>query len=103
MHYQVKPEICATETPPISESLTWLPTEEDGRPAIILSQAVPNYPPAPALQDHLARLSHAADTSFYTDVLGTPELRSALAQHLAADYQGSVAADQLAISVRQNA
>ena len=102
MRYKVKPEIHSTETPPISESLSWLPPENPDQTAIILSQAVPNYPPAAELQDHLARLSSLADTSLYTDILGMPQLRQALAEDLSRDYAADLASDNIAITAGGN-
>lgn len=102
MGYTVKPEICSTETPPISESFSWLPQGETEQTPIILSQAVPNYQPAAELQEHVARLSALSGTSLYTDTLGLEPLRGAFADHLSADYGADVVSDDVAITAGGN-
>lgn len=102
MSYTVKPEICSTETPPISESFSWLPVGENSQTPIILSQAVPNYPPAIGLQAHVAKLSAEPGTSLYTDILGLEPLREAFADHLSADYDADILPDDVAITAGGN-
>ncbi|NNE23085.1 MAG: aminotransferase [Rhizobiales bacterium] len=102
MSYTVKPEICSTETPPISESFSWLPQGETGQAPVILSQAVPNYPPAAELQEHVAKLSGAPATSLYTDILGLEPLREAFAAHLSTDYDADIQPADVAITAGGN-
>lgn len=102
MGYTVKPEIYSTETPPISESFTWLPQGKTEPAPIILSQAVPNYPPATSLQEHVARLSSQPDTSLYTDVLGLESLREAFADHLSTDYIATIEPSDVGITAGGN-
>ena len=101
MGYMIKQEIRSTETPPISESFAWLPLKSDQR-AIILSQAVPNYPPAESLQAHVAEVSSDPETSLYTDILGTGPLRQAFADHLSADYSATIEPNNVAITAGGN-
>ncbi len=102
MGYTIRSEIADTNAPPISESISWLPEHTSGRDFINLSQAVPNYPPAPQLQSHIAELASAPDTSLYTDILGIEPLRVALADHLSAEYRAHVAMDDIAITAGGN-
>ncbi len=91
-------------TPPIADVQSWVrgrvfPAD---KPLLDVSQAVPSYPPASAMAAHLAALLDEPQTSVYTDILGLPELRGALAVHLSLDYDGSVSADQVGITAGCN-
>jgi aspartate/methionine/tyrosine aminotransferase len=95
--------IQATETPPIPAARAWA-ARYDGRagPALDLTQAVPGYPPPPAL---LARLSEAAgspDCAGYGPIAGDGALREALAADLSAFYGAPVGAGQVAITAGCN-
>ncbi len=83
MAYSINPAVKATITPPIAEAFSWIPAEPGERAFLNLSQAVPGYPPAEALQAHIAGLAARRATSFYTDILGIPPLRAALARRMA--------------------
>ncbi len=63
-----------------------------------LCQAVPSYAPAEILQAEIARLATEPGTHLYTDINGVPELREALARHMAADYQSAVAPENVMIT-----
>jgi aspartate/methionine/tyrosine aminotransferase len=58
-----------------------------------LSQAVPGYPPAPALLARLADVVQRADTSDYAPGLGLAHVRSAVAAHFALAYGATGAGD----------
>ena len=80
------PLVEATEAPPIAQAWQWVegrafPPE---KPLIDLCQAVPGYPPAPALAAHLAEQVQAPDSARYTPIDGLPALRAALAARTAA-------------------
>jgi aspartate/methionine/tyrosine aminotransferase len=102
MAYQVNAYVHAVEAPPISEAMTWISPSPQNRALINLCQAVPSYPPAPALQDHVARMAQQPETSLYTDISGLPELRSALAGHMAQAYGGSVDARDVIVAAGCN-
>jgi hypothetical protein len=78
--------------------MTWLRPGERNRALLNLCQAVPSYEPAEALQSEIARLAHDPATHLYTDIHGIPELRSALAQHMAADYRGHIHQENVSIT-----
>jgi aspartate/methionine/tyrosine aminotransferase len=82
--------------------MTWLSPGPRNREVINLCQAVPSYPPAPELQEEIARLARVADTGFYSDILGTPELRSELARHMSSDYSAQIDPSQVAITAGCN-
>src|SRR5205814_10434510 len=88
MSYAVNPSIAQIETPPIMEAQSWVRPGLRNRPLLNLCQAVPGYPPAPELQAEVARASGEPATGFYTDILGMPELREAIAASIAEDYRG---------------
>ncbi len=102
MPYAVNAAITRIEAPPITEAMTWVKPTPGNRALLNLCQAVPSYPPAEALQEEVARAARDPETSLYTDILGIPELRAALACHMAEDYAGSVAAENVAITAGCN-
>jgi aspartate/methionine/tyrosine aminotransferase len=92
------PLVRTVDAPPIAEAMTWLKPGPRNRALLNLCQAVPSYPPAEAMQAEIAKLAHAPGTSLYTDILGIPPLRAALAAHMAQDYGGQIGASQVAIT-----
>ena len=101
MAYSINPAVKATITPPIAEAFSWIPAEPRNRAFLNLSQAVPGYPPAEAMQAHIAHLAGRRATSFYTDILGIPPLRTALARRMAGKA-GDVEAGDVAITAGGN-
>jgi aspartate/methionine/tyrosine aminotransferase len=102
MAYAVNPSVSHIEAPPIAEAMTWVRPGLRNRALLNLCQAVPSYPPATEMQEEIARAAGETATSLYTDILGLPALREALAGHMAADYQGEVAAADVAITAGCN-
>lgn len=90
------------EAPPIAEAMSWISSVPSNRALINLCQAVPSYPPAEALADEVGRLARLPETSLYSDILGIPALRAALAQSLAADYQAPISDSNIAITAGCN-
>ncbi len=101
MAYSINPAVQATNTPPIAEAFSWIPAGSGKRPFLNLSQAVPGYPPAEAMQAHIARLAGRRATSFYTDILGIAPLRAAVAGRMAGTA-GEVEAGDAAITAGGN-
>lgn len=102
MQYAVNPAISQVEAPPIAEAMGWVRKGARNRDLVNLCQAVPSYPPAAEMQAEIARLAGDPATSLYTDIAGLPELRAALAEHMTADYGGSIAAQEVAIAAGCN-
>lgn len=104
MAYRVDPALRAVVPPPIAEVAGWLAGRDGrpGKPLLDMAQAVPAYPPASALMDHLAAAVHRPETARYTDILGREDVRSALAAALTATYRGRVARDQVAVTAGCN-
>jgi aspartate/methionine/tyrosine aminotransferase len=75
-------------TSPITEAYSWVagrsvtsgPGSQDRGEFFDVSQAVPGYPPAVALREHIARIAQRDDVHGYTDQLGMAALRGEFAQ-----------------------
>src|SRR5262249_21239605 len=96
--------VSALAPPPIAAVQGWIegrvfPAE---RPLLDVAQAVPSYPPAEELQDHLARMAKRPATSLYTDILGITPLREALSTHLSASYGGTIRPGDVGITAGCN-
>lgn len=102
MSHLASSTIRSIEAPPIAEAMSWISNAPSNRPLINLCQAVPSYPPAEALAAEVGRLARLPAMSLYTDILGMPELRHALAVSLSADYGASLAAENIAITAGCN-
>ncbi|WP_374329650.1 aminotransferase [Aestuariivirga sp.] len=102
MTYAVNPAINRIEAPPIMEAQTWVRPGLRNRKLLNLCQAVPSWSCAEELNDEVARLAHAPGISLYTDIFGIAELRSAIAEHLSADYRGKVAAENVCVTAGCN-
>ena len=103
MPYAVNAAVAGVETPPATEAATWIkPDQLRNRVLLDLSQAVPSYPPAEALQEELARAARKPEISLYTDILGLAPLRAAHAVHMARDYAGQVEAENVAVTAGCN-
>jgi len=98
MPYAVNPDISRVEAPPIMEAQSWIRPGLRNRALLNLCQAVPSYPPAPELQEEVARVARDNGTSLYTDIFGLPVLREALASHMAQDYRGRILAEEVCIT-----
>jgi aspartate/methionine/tyrosine aminotransferase len=88
----------AVPDPPVSEAKSWIAGRSfpADHPLIDLSQAVPAYPPAPDMREHLAQLVRRDDTASYAPAIGLPHARTATADHL------GVAADHVMITAGCN-
>ena len=72
MTYQLNPIVEAVAEPPVAEVHAWIRGRRfpADRPLLDVAQAVPSYPPAPELRDHLAQRVGEDDTSTYTEIVG---------------------------------
>lgn len=90
-----------TFAPPVMEARRWLDgvTFAPDRPLINLSQAAPIDPPPEAMRAHMAELTMTLpDVHLYGPVMGLPELRAEIAEARSRGYNGTVTADQVAIT-----
>ena len=99
----LNPLVFNTDSPPIPQVQEW-GRAYDGRrgPLIDLCQAVPGYPPHPAMLDHLATAVAQPASAKYGPILGDPPLREVYASHLSAVYSARVGAEQVAITAGCN-
>ena len=71
-------------------------------PLIDLSQAVPGYPPHPALLERLAEAAAGREAAAYGDILGDAALREAYAAHVSELYGARIPAANVAITAGCN-
>lgn len=102
MTYAVNPAVNRVEAPPIMEAQTWVRPGLRNRALLNLCQAVPSWKCADELDAEVARLAHEPGIGLYTDIFGIPELRGAIAGHFSADYQGTVAAENVCVTAGCN-
>ena len=84
------------------EAQGWLKRGLRNRKILLLSQAVPSWPPSEELDAEVARLAHEPGISLYTDIFGLPELRAEIAAHFSADYGGRVSAENVCVTAGCN-
>lgn len=104
MPYRANPLVLGVAEPPIAEAQGWIEgrTFPPDRPLLNMAQAVPSYPPATELQDHLAAAVHRTDASLYTEILGVSALRTALAAHMGETYGVDLDASDFGITAGCN-
>jgi aspartate/methionine/tyrosine aminotransferase len=95
--------VAAVAAPPIPEARGWA-SRYDGAhgPVIDLTQAVPGYPPHPALVEELARAVRDPTTFGYGNITGDAALREAYAEKVSALYGGRIEAAEVAITAGAN-
>jgi aspartate/methionine/tyrosine aminotransferase len=86
------PWLAAVEPSPIGETKRWVlgRTFPPERPLIDLSQAVPGYPPAMELRQHLGERLLDPTVHGYTPILGLPALREDYAAHVSSFYGATI-------------
>lgn len=100
MNYAVSDLIGKVHFPPISEVKGWLAARpEGGLPLIDLCQAVPDYPPAPELTEHLAGLLHDPLTSRYSPDEGLPEVLTSLCGYYQKKYGAIITPSGLCLTI----
>ena len=100
---RVNPNVSAIETPPIPQAHAWA-ARYDGRlgPLLDLCQAVPGYPPHPAILAHAATAAQDRAHARYGLIPGDLDLREAYAADLSTTYGGPVTPGQVAITAGCN-
>lgn len=101
MKFTISPLIEKVHFPPISEVKSWIagrsfPAET---PLIDLCQAVPDYPPAKELTDHLATLLDDPQLSRYSPDEGLLEVREAICARYRARYGAWIDPSQLCLTI----
>ncbi|MGH8474138.1 MAG: aminotransferase, partial [Gammaproteobacteria bacterium] len=67
-----------------------------------LAQAAPSYPPAPVVQEHIARIAASLEGSAYTEVPGMFPLRMACAADVNREYGGRIDAGHVVVTAGCN-
>jgi aspartate/methionine/tyrosine aminotransferase len=101
MTLPLNPAFAATEPPPVMEARRWLVgvTHPADRPLINVSQAAPVESPPLGLRQALAEAAlNDPNAHLYGPVLGLPALREEIARQWSANYSGTIAPAQVAIT-----
>lgn len=101
MKFPVSPHIEQVHFPPISEVRSWIAGRSFSaqKPLIDLCQAVPDYPPAKELTDHLATLLEDPLLSKYSPDEGLAEVREAICARYRARYGACIDPGQLCLTI----
>ena len=104
MNEKLNPLLTAIEDPPIDEVQQWIRDRafSEDKPLIDLSQALPSYPPAAELRNHMAELVVDPTMSGYTEIGGIPELKEAYADEVSQFYQTRVSSEEVFITAGCN-
>ena len=104
MNKKLNPLLTAIEDPPIDEVQQWIRGRAfpEDKPLIDLSQALPSYPPAAELRNHMAELVVDPSMSGYTEIGGIPELKEAYANEVSQFYQTRVSSEEVFITAGCN-
>ena len=104
MSFAHNPDVVSVVEPPIAEAKGWVAGRLaiPGKPLLDLCQAVPSYPPAKELRDHLAERVKTFEVAQYTAIEGIPALRERLAAHMSAYFGGTIGADNTLITAGCN-
>jgi len=99
----LNPLVLDTGSPPIPQVQAWGRAYAGGRgPLIDLCQAVPGYPPHPAMLERLALAAGEPAAAKYGLIAGDPALRDAYATHLSSLYAAQIGPDQVTITAGCN-
>lgn len=99
MKFAVSELIRSVHFPPISEVRNWVAQRKSEVPLIDLCQAVPDYPPARQMTDHLAALLGDPEMSRYSPDEGLPDVREAICQRYRRRYDAHMKSDQLCLTI----
>jgi len=101
MKFPVSARVAQLPFPPISEVKGWLAGRvfPEDRPLVDLCQAVPDYPPAAELTDHLKGLLSDPLVSKYTPDEGLPEVREAVCARYRRMYGAGPSGGQICLTV----
>ena len=101
MNFTISDQIRAVHSPPISEVREWVashgPTPD--RPLMDFCQAVPDYPPAPELVEHLKVVINDPLTSKYSPDEGLAEVREAVCYRYGRLYGGVVTPREICLTI----
>jgi len=101
MKFPISPQIRSVHFPPISEVKGWLADRpaDSPLPLVDLCQAVPDYPPADELTQHLKGLLDDPQVSKYSPDEGLPEVREAICARYQRVYGAAPIPGQLCLTI----
>lgn len=99
MKFAVNEQILKVHFPPISEVKGWLAGAPPDLPLVDLCQAVPDYPPAPALTAYLKEALDDPLVSRYSPDEGLPEVREAVCAHYERAYSARINPRQVCLTI----
>ena len=105
MAFTFNPQMTLTDAPPVMEARRWIEGRSfpSNRPLLNLSQAAPVEPPPEELREAMADAILTRNSAhLYGPVLGLPDLRDEIARRWSDDYDGEIAAVQVAITAGCN-
>ncbi len=99
MKFSVSEQIRAVHFPPISEVRSWAAHCESSLPLIDLCQAVPDYPPAREMTDHLASLLSDPEMARYSPDEGLLDVREAICKRYRRRYNARIHPGHLCLTI----
>lgn len=99
MNFTISERVSAVDFPPISEVRTWAAQRRSSTPLIDLCQAVPDYPPAKEMTDHLASLVSDPALARYSPDEGMLEVREAVCERYRKRYGANIHPGQLCLTI----
>jgi aspartate/methionine/tyrosine aminotransferase len=99
MKYSLNDQIVRVHFPPISEVKGWLAAAPAGLPLVDLCQAVPDYPPARELTDHLKGCLDDPLLSRYSPDEGLREVREAVCLRYERTYGARIDPTQICLTI----
>jgi len=100
MTYKTNPELFKIHPPPITEVQGWLAGRKNNELSLIdLCQAVPSYPPATELTNHLKTLLEDPAMARYTPDEGMLDVREAVCERYRRKYGANIVPPQINLTV----
>ena len=99
MKFAMNDQIARVHFPPISEVKGWLAAAPPGLPIIDLCQAIPDYPPAAELTEHLKGCLDDPLVAKYSPDEGLPEVREAVCARYERRYGARINPRQLCLTI----
>ena len=92
MAFPINSNVVNAVDPPIAEAQSWIAGRkfQKNKPLLNLAQAVPSYPPANSMSEHLANNVKLFETAQYTAIAGIPALRGRLASNMMISHGGRI-------------
>jgi aspartate/methionine/tyrosine aminotransferase len=87
---------------PIGKAYALIDRRSKERELLDLAQAAPQYPPAPAVIEHIVAVARHAHGGDYVEIAGLPRLRDAFAAELCRAYRGEVREEHILVTAGCN-